>query len=1364
MTTFEFINRSSDSSQPVRIFTLGQFAIMIGDKPLGPKGMTRRRPLELLKGLIALEGRNAHAIQLAESIWPDSEGDQLYGTLTVTLRRLRDLIGQDSVELRDGRLILNEERCWVDLLNLNEHLERLESALRNEDGERVVSSFDSAMDLYKGPFLDGEFDPPEILTCREKTHRRLLRLIHEVGGCHLAREDLGSAIQTYQRGVELDDVAEEAYQGLMKCYLHQGRLAEGVNVYERCAQIFRNNIGIDPSPPTQAIHKEILDVIKQRRQEKPQPDSRLAAAFSNHSVSPPPSDPVIDIPSTPFGRPVEPSDHLAGPINIGKTEGDSSKEPFRKPELSVDREGEIRPAVVACIEIMGLDMNQMPNEAQDIHNLQVLIKNTFLRIVQENGGEVNQFTRNQALVLFGLPQAHEDDPTRAVTTVIRLRDRLAAMSRDKGLDGQQDLTLRVGIATGPIVAYPGGELEGRFDLMGEPIDIATNLAQAARKDDVLVCANTHQQIEPFFRMQPMRHPDIGKGSDSLEAYRVLEPTAINTRFQHAESKGFTPFTGREQELGTLLDRLSMVRDGQGQFVTLVGDAGIGKSRLAYRFMEEVSTEDVTVLMGRCQPMGSNPPYLPISDALRHGLRLPVDEGRHNRSREISRKVRLVDPALETYLPVYHYLLEGNVPDGATPGNQEGEGLRVVVEEAIAALVTQSVAQQPMALLLEDWHWADEASDAILKRLINIVAEYPLCLVLSYRPEYSANWRNLRNHTHISLDPLGRDQTETIAQWMIGAPTLPEGLVDLLYERSEGNPFFIEEICQAMRDGGVIQVQGTEASLTQSLRELSLPDTVQAVVRARVDMIDQQSRSVLRLASIIGQEVPLLLLERILPQGIQLADCLETLQELELIRMIRAFPEVVYRFNHYITQKVVYETILPSQRRLLHNRVGQAIESLCSDSLEEQVEALARHYYNSASTEKAIEYMERAGDKAAHYFSLEEARNYYKQAVDLFRDGEMAEKNVRHRIDLILKWGQISFYHPNPTLLDALELAYEDALKLDDQLCIARTTLWTGLISYGMGYFRQAAKQFNLCLTLDVGEKGNQRFHALAISSLGRVHFYMGDFSMAIDLLKEGIEPLIQLDSNIEAANSMGMLTLAYAFRGNFKDMEATAARMYTLTKKENNPTISSMSHVAHGLALLLKGDWEAAEEVLIHLKNKASRTANPVMEGFALWGNGYSKVLAGNREPGIAQMHEGIAIIELEHSHVALTAFLGFLAILYVEDGNREMGERLANRCLEIKEVGGGRLGEFAAYCALALSAAHDFPSGWGRAQSFIEESLRVSSETGCRPGLGIGSYYYALMLFKHGFTREADDHIKRAFDLFTELDMPYWLNKVKAL
>ncbi|MHC4104384.1 MAG: AAA family ATPase, partial [Planctomycetota bacterium] len=525
----------------------------------------------------------------------------------------------------------------------------------------------------------------------------------------------------------------------------------------------------------------------------------------------------------------------------------------KAPEIASVPEGERRQATIVFSDLSGYTSMNEKLDPEEVEAIMSRIKQEAVGIVERHEGIVNQFVGDEVLALFGIPTAHEDDPMRAVRAARELHHLVRQISPDVEERIGTKLRMHSGISTGLVVTHLRDIRDGSYGITGDTVNVGARLALHSESDDILVSPETHSLIAPYFETEAYKKITVKGKSQPLIPYRVIGESTIRTRFQASEQKGLTSFTGRERELATLYACLEKTLAGDGQFVTVAGEAGVGKSRLIYEFRHSLNREEITVLQGRCQSYGTSIPYFPHINALKRGLNLHEEDSMVELHAKTVSNVRAIDPSLEQYLPLYLHLLSIPSERYPLPQHLHSQELANAIQEAIAAINILNSKNQPMVAIFEDWHWADEASDAALKHLISVMASQPFMILVIYRPEYASSWANWSHHSPIVLNALDNHNSEHIIKSVWGAEHLPEGIASKIHERTGGNPFFTEEISNALIEEGLVQVKENEAVLSQSLEHLVLPDTVQSVIRARLDRLDHFSRESLRLASVIGRE-------------------------------------------------------------------------------------------------------------------------------------------------------------------------------------------------------------------------------------------------------------------------------------------------------------------------------------------------------------------------------------------------------------------------------------------------------------------------------------------------------------------------------
>ncbi|HET9040322.1 MAG TPA: tetratricopeptide repeat protein, partial [Gemmatimonadales bacterium] len=770
-------------------------------------------------------------------------------------------------------------------------------------------------------------------------------------------------------------------------------------------------------------------------------------------------------------------------------------------------------------------------------------------VVRRHGGLLNQFADGTFEALFGVPVTHEDDPVRAARAALELHRRVTALADPAA--GRPPVLLRAGIHTGTAAILPGRNASGPYRVAGSVARLAVELSSHAPPDEVWASADSRRAIAGLFETQEQAPVVSATAGAEVLPFRVTETAEPRTRLEAAQRAGLTPFTGRGRELSVLRLAMDEAVAGRGRFVKVVGDAGMGKSRLLLEFRSVLEHAGVGLLHGRCEPSETGATYLPFVELLREWVGAGSAAGRTPGVAEVVGRLRELGRELEEFLPLYLHLLAMPSAVHAVPRHLHREQFRLAMQEALAAFVTLVARQRPAALLLEDWQWADEASHGVLEQVAELVSGVPLLVVVTTRPGPGRSWGSQDRDLTIALDPLGSESSAAMLRCILGVDAVPGRLVDLIHEHSGGNPFFLEEITQTLLEGGELAVAGGAVVLGDSLETLRLPGTVQAVIRTRLDRLDLETREVLRLASVVGREFTRGILERATNPA-RLPHALQALKTAGVIQQVRVVPEPTYRFKHGLTQQAALGSLLDHQRKELHGRVGEAIEARHERGLEEHLGRLVEHFSRAEQWPRAVRYArlaaERANDLSQFAESLEmleRAQGWLFRLPDdperrevlidiLFRQERLCEtlglRGRQQRIidelvallepareparlaEAYLRQGDLStllrrFEEAEAALVRSLRLRQE----LGDAIGRRNTLRSLGLLRWHQGRDEDALACIEETLAID-RERGDLEAHVGDLANLGGVLKGMGQIERARETLEEALRLSAKADA------------------------------------------------------------------------------------------------------------------------------------------------------------------------------------------------------------------------------------------------------------
>jgi class 3 adenylate cyclase/tetratricopeptide (TPR) repeat protein len=618
--------------------------------------------------------------------------------------------------------------------------------------------------------------------------------------------------------------------------------------------------------------------------------------------------------------------------------------------------------------------------------------------VTRHDGTVARLMGDSILAFFGAPTAHEDDPRRAVIAGLEIVAGIAELREQLSREHGLDFNVRVGINTGLVfVGAIGATSRFEYTAVGDTMNLAARMEQTAQPGTVQITAQTFKLVEPAFEVEPLGGIQVKGKREPVVAYRVLRSRAASGRVPRPDGQaGESPLVGRDDELRSITARVSrLVETGDGGIVGIIGEAGLGKSRL---LSEARPAPSVALwLEGQTLSFGQTISYWPFQQILRSWAGIAEDDDTALMWSKLDGSVRslFAEEAAE-YVPYLATVLGLEVPADNAERVQflDGEAMRRQIFLSLRRLVDRLAGTKPLVLVFEDLHWMDESSSELLQHLLPLVESVPLLVVGLSRLDTGTPAVALREafarqdgdrYLEIELMPLSADDGSRLIRNLLAIDDLPANVERSILDKAEGNPFFVEEVTRALIDAGAVarDPKSGRWRATAEIGAMHIPDTVQGVIIARIDRLDEEVRQVLRVASVVGRSFLYRLLQAVSDVGQGLDDDLAALQRGDLIRERRHLPELEYIFKHALAQEATYESILLRRRRELHATVGRAIESLFADRLEELYGLLAYHYARAETWEKAQEYLLKAADQAGDLAADAEALALYERALEVY---------------------------------------------------------------------------------------------------------------------------------------------------------------------------------------------------------------------------------------------------------------------------------------------------------------------------------------------------------------------------------------------
>ena len=806
-------------------------------------------------------------------------------------------------------------------------------------------------------------------------------------------------------------------------------------------------------------------------------------------------------------------------------------------------------------------------------------------------------------------------------------------------------------------------------------------------------------------------------AEPVEVFELVGATPVHRRLQAAVARGLTRFVGRDQELAALTQALTQAAQGQGQLVALLGEAGVGKSRLVYEFVQGHAIQDWRVLESAAVSYGRATPYFPVIDLLQRYAHLDVADDTRTIRAKITGQVLTVDETLQDTLPALLALLDV-LPDDSPFRQLDPPQRRQRTLTALKRLLLRESQVQPLLLVFEDLHWIDTETQALLDSLVESLPTAKILLLVNYRPGYQHGWGSKTYYTQLRLDPLLPASAEAFLAALLGDDRSLAPLTPLLIARTEGNPFFLEESVRTLVETGVLVGEPDAYRLAQALPTVQVPATVQAVLAARIDRLPPEDKRLLQTAAVIGTEVPIPLLQAIaeVPED-ALQRGLTCLQAAEFLYETRLFPEQVYTFKHALTHEVAYGGLLHERRRVLHAHIVEALERLAPDRLAEQVERLAHHAMRSEVWDKALAYCRQAGEKALTRSAHREAVGYLEQALSalphLPEQRDIREQAIDLRLALrsaLLSAGDLG------RILTYLREAEALAEALDDP---HRLGLLSSFLSHHfrlMGAYDQAIAAGQRALALATAS-GDSVLHALAN------RFLLGAFAEGRVLTEEGLQiaqAVAHPASLMAAYLSTALLSLR---QGDLPRALPLLERAATLCREADLPAYFPWIAVTLGVAYTLGGRVADAVPLLTQVGEQLMSIERVDFQARCRFSLGEAQMLAGRLEEAHTLAERALA-----HAHT------------HQERGHQAYALRL--------------LGDI---------AAQREPPESESAAAHYRQALTLAEELGQRPlqahcHLGLGTLYAKI-----DRREQARTELFTAITMYRDMDMTFWLPQTEA-
>jgi len=1030
-------------------------------------------------------------------------------------------------------------------------------------------------------------------------------------------------------------------------------------------------------------------------------------------------------------------------------------------------EGERKQVTVLFADLKGsmeLLADRDPEEARKI--LDPVLEH-MMEAVHRFEGTVNQVMGDGIMALFGAPVAHEDHAIRACYAALRMQDAVrhysAELRRAQGLEVQ----IRVGLNSGDVVVRSiGSDLRMDYSAVGHTTNLAARMEQLAAPGSIRLTADTLRLGEGFVQVASLGLVPVKGLAEPIEVFELIGAGAASTRLEAAARRGLTRFVGRNTELAQLRDALDQASLGHGKVVAVVGEPGVGKSRLFWELLHSHRVHSWLILQAASVSYGKATTYLPVIELLRGYFEIESrDDPRKIREKVTGKVLTLATPLAQIVLPLLA-LLDVPVDEPSWQGLDPLQRPQQTLD-AVKRLLLRESEIQPLVVLFEDLHWIDSETQTLLDSLVESLPAARLLLLVNYRPEYGHSWGGKTYYRQLRIDPLPPESADELLDSLLGTDATLAPLKQLLVKRTEANPLFLEESVRALVETQALIGERGGYRLTRPVERLTIPVSVQAILAARIDHLAPEAKRLLQAAAVIGKDVPMPLLLAIAdaPEPEVRAE-LTNLQAAEFLYETRLFPDPEYTFKHVLTHEVAYGGLLRERQRTLHARITEAIEHLAPERVSEKAERLAHHAARGELWQKAVGYLRQAGLRAMARAAYCEAISHLEQAIGalhrLPETRETTELTIDIRVDL---WNALLPLGEWTRIAEHLHEAEGLARTLGDQHRLGRIATFIVNQRLNTGDYDEAVRFGQEALNIACG-LGDRPIEVAATYFLGMTHSARGEFSDAATFLERNVALEGDLRSErvgapaIWSAASGAHLAGVLSELGSFDQAIGHAEAAVRIAEVADHPFTLYRGLFDLGLAHLRRGNLTRAIRVLERGHDLCRTWQFVVATSHVAATLAAAYALAGRADEALPLVTGAVEEFRRRQTHTRPALVLLSAGMICLSAGRIDEAARHAREALALTRRLGAR-----GSAAHALCLAGDVASTRGAADAsgYYRESLALAGELGMRPlvahcHLGLGKLYQ-----RTGKREQAQEHLTTATTMYREMGMTYWLEKAET-
>ena len=1064
------------------------------------------------------------------------------------------------------------------------------------------------------------------------------------------------------------------------------------------------------------------------------------------------------------------------PVSTPRSERFSSPETYTPRHLAARilesrsaLEGERKHVTVFFADLKGSMELIAARDPEDASRLLDPVIEQMMEAIHFYEGTVTEVRGDGIMALFGAPVAHEDHAVRACYAALRMQESIRRLALRGGDTGGPAAQIRIGLNSGEVVVRAvGSDLRMDYSAVGETTHVAARMEQIAIPGTILISPTTARQAEGYVQVTSLGPRDIKGLAAPIEVFEVTGAESARSRLQARAARGLTKFVGRTMELAELEATLDRARHGHGQVFGVIADAGVGKSRLNWEFLHSHRNDGCLILECGCISHRKATAFLPITELLRQYFQIEAQDEAHKITEKVTGKVLLLDAGLEPDVAAFLWLLDIPADD---PGwlRLDPQQRRRQALDGVKRLLLGETRVQPVIVVVEDLHWVDRETQALLETLVDSLPTARLLLVLSYRPEYEHLWSARSFYSQIRLDHLAPESIEELLATLVGADPDLLPLRRRLVEWTGGNPLFLEEIVRSLWETGALVGDRGAYRLSGPIEAVRVAPTVQAILAARIDRLPETEKRLLQSASVVGTDVPLTVLQAIAdePED-ELRQAVANLQASEFLHESRLFPDIEYTFRHVLTRDVAYRSLLQDRRRVLHARIVEAVERQYAGRLAEQVERLAHHALQGEIWDKAVMYLRQAGVRAHGRWANQEAVAWFEQALTALAHLPEARETMEQAVHLRLDMrGSLYPLGRFAVIVAHLAEAQRVAQALGDQRREGWVSLQLGDCLRQMGRITEACPLIERAREL-AGTQQDPAFQLAATQYLGLARYAAGDFVRAAELMRWVVS---SRESGARSgfgrtnagsrtgflAINLSWLARCLAERGEFEEGLAFGHQGVALVQDLDDPYSLALAYIGLGYLHLTRGEFPTAVTELERARSATRDRSMILVELQALRNLAIAYAYSGRIGEGIELLERALLDIESRGIGIQEATVLNLLSEVYLLDGRVDAAAKSTERALTLAGKRGQQAEVAVAYRLLADIALYRDRADLQSAKSHYEAAVELGGRLGIRPlvarcHLGLGRLYG-----RAGPATLAIETLRMAVAMTSDMGMSYW-------